>query len=89
MAMCSVQAYTSVTTTGNKKGQIQLCSNSAKPGSTAARNLALHGYTPLGASVLATVRFSYCQTHAFVRTHYLITDLNETCQYNAVLSNSF
>lgn len=87
--MYSVYAYMSAVTMGNKKGQIQLCSNSAKPGSTAARNLALHGYTPLGARVLATVRFSYCQIHVFVNTHYLITDLNETCQYNAVLSNSF
>lgn len=79
----------SAITTGIKKGQTQLCSDFAKPGGTAARNLALHGYTPLGARVFATVRFSYCQTHVFVHTHYLITDLNETCQYNAVLSNSF
>lgn len=78
-----------VITTGNKKGQIQPCSHSAKPGSNTARNLALPGYTPLGDSVLATIHFSYCQAHVFVRTHYLITDLNETCQYNAVLSNSF
>lgn len=44
----SICTYISAITTGNKKRQIQLCSDSVKPGSTAARNPALHGCTPLG-----------------------------------------